>query len=1197
MAQIIRNGKQPVRILRDGKPAATVVRNGTVLWPPYEYRMDYAWSTATLPAGGGSSVATARLLTLDRGQVVASETIVPVIRVVASGEGVTTDGTTLTAASRGTTLGDRRSIEVELSYTFVRYGREHTLTQACTLYQEANTIVQHTSRRWAVDQDNMATGFVLPASGGTRTGQLQVRFTYASGDTEDALIREYTALPAASGVFRWFTNASKVAVTAASRGTALGNALAESAVLTYRYKGFAFTDTSTYTQQGNYVTGLTPTIGTFRYNDIGAGDSQARPDVSFDVTLVFSSGAAERRTQAFSNEFGTLSGGPLYTLSEARNGFTAIDAGTGTLTAASRGAEIGNARESADATLDVSFRYIPKAPYHAAGTIQSSHITRTARCRQAGNYVTRLTLTQNRFQYPRIGPDATDARPVANHTATYTFSSGTTSATTPAGGTFTPSVSHTLDVVQNGFTEIRSATGQLTATRMGTILGKRASGTVTRTLSGEFVHDAAYAAGGTVTAPVTQKTAVCEQGMNRVVTVEADTDFRYTKIGPAATEAPATVSGYAMLTYASGATQQTDRDNIAGLHLTLTRTFALLEVKNGFTAVDPATGRLTASNMGAVLGSRTSGTVRSTLNVTVTHTDASLDNPQPGTATRDATCVQGDNAVVSYDPPRVNQVIVEDIPAGGGTVSSGLIKFNQTAHYLSGVSDLVANPLAVIRYENAVQAPSLGINLRNRAKVGTLRVTVTANGHSTAATADVYQAANAVTAISAVPKVYSGGIPFPASGGQATIGFPMALTYTSGAVRTNEEGVCTNRLYGAHADYVPARDGSPSLQLDQTYMQGNALTTRVSLRGEGIQAMYVGYALWVHFTDGTESWLPHYEKEDVPERGTFEKTYRFTDHIEDKPLRSIHLCPIMRSPDGTTLSGTLSIRHEFAGLGTEIPEAWSAPGGGYTDIGATEIHATGGPIWLTVSRAQAGTGAALLLRALSRGTNEGPERTGNLMATAFYGELSASTEYLLSQAANTLTAEEMVLTCSPAVIDKAGGTSTVTATLQRTFSSKAVGETDLTPQLVLTPAAAVAGFTLAGNVVTAQPNSATDAPARAFAFTATVGYEGQTYEADGIVMQESNREQDNTVRIRVGQQEVYGGRSIQLAPGEYPVLMEFLYNGSWASARTYSYSASGTGLRVWTRPPTLVVERGASGKLIIGALPGIFGTATIYINS
>ena len=139
-----------------------------------------------------------------------------------------------------------------------------------------------------------------------------------------------------------------------------------------------------------------------------------------------------------------------------------------------------------------------------------------------------------------------------------------------------------------------------------------------------------------------------------------------------------------------------------------------------------------------------------------------------------------------------------------------------------------------------------------------------------------------------------------------------------------------NLVDGSHADWVAAKanasgyDGTETvIYIDHTLIRGKQITYRVELKGENAQAPQLGLEIKVHFTDNTDQWIARYASSDIPDRGTFEKTYVFSSQVQDKEIEYARLYPIFRDFSGEPVSGKLYIKHEFVAVGNKIPSTWA----------------------------------------------------------------------------------------------------------------------------------------------------------------------------------------------------------------------------------------------------------------------------------
>lgn len=249
---------------------------------------------------------------------------------------------------------------------------------------------------------------------------------------------------------------------------------------------------------------------------------------------------------------------------------------------------------------------------------------------------------------------------------------------------------------------------------------------------------------------------------------------------------------------------------------------------------------VTAANRSTTVGERRSATVT-----------ASYE----GATSKTANVYQQENEVVSitYGTPQV-VLNVSDIPASGGTVSSGIVNYLQsrTRNYTSGATSRMSSLSSggVITYSDAVSGANLGTTEKERTKLGTLTATVTMNGKSDSDSADVYQEANVRTAgdisygdwqVSVYAREYiSASSPCPASGDSFTIYSSASRTrtqnynYTSGATDTEtlSPETATPEL-SVSGEGGLTLDGNTATYADRGAIEG-------SLRSNTIMATYGG---------------------------------------------------------------------------------------------------------------------------------------------------------------------------------------------------------------------------------------------------------------------------------------------------------------------------------------------------------------------
>lgn len=144
---------------------------------------------------------------------------------------------------------------------------------------------------------------------------------------------------------------------------------------------------------------------------------------------------------------------------------------------------------------------------------------------------------------------------------------------------------------------------------------------------------------------------------------------------------------------------------------------------------------------------------------------------------------------ITYGVPAISSFTVDDIPASGGSISSGSVSYSQsrTQNYTSGATAPLSslNSGGTITYSTAVSASSLGTTVKPRYNVGTLTATVTMNGKSNSKDVNVYQAANHANYDDVSVSVTPNPVSIPAAGAIYNIKPTASQTasYTSGETK------------------------------------------------------------------------------------------------------------------------------------------------------------------------------------------------------------------------------------------------------------------------------------------------------------------------------------------------------------------------------------------------------------------------------
>ena len=207
---------------------------------------------------------------------------------------------------------------------------------------------------------------------------------------------------------------------------------------------------------------------------------------------------------------------------------------------------------------------------------------------------------------------------------------------------------------------------------------------------------------------------------------------------------------------------------------------------------------------------------------------------------------------ITYGVPTISSFTVDDIPASGGSISSGSVSYSQsrTQNYTSGataqLSDLDSG--GTITYSTAVSASSLGTSIKPRYNVGTLTVTVAMNGKSNSKDVNVYQAANHANYSDVSVSVTPNPVSIPAAGAiynikptasqtasyssgetkNCSISFSYAAKNTvtgfsnNNATVTVQQNLATSPRNGFIVTVTASGEGSRTASVDVTFNQAAA---------------------------------------------------------------------------------------------------------------------------------------------------------------------------------------------------------------------------------------------------------------------------------------------------------------------------------------------------------------------------------------
>ena len=245
--------------------------------------------------------------------------------------------------------------------------------------------------------------------------------------------------------------------------------------------------------------------------------------------------------------------------------------------------------------------------------------------------------------------------------------------------------------------------------------------------------------------------------------------------------ATAAGNGKAKLTFSSGSQVETDSGGSRyGGTMAYSRTFSMTN-GNGFT-INTINGSVTAANRGTTVGAvRTSNVITSEFTATFTHPASMGSTKVNGSIRGTQTVSQQANQITAYGNPTGGSLTVNDIPASGGTISSGTIggTVSQTRTYTSISNDTYSQATPTNgTYSAGISGSNLGTTITSRTSKGTLTYTYTLNGKSGSISATVYQQANTWADNRMTLSASSTSI--GAGGGTVTLHTVVYRMYTSG---------------------------------------------------------------------------------------------------------------------------------------------------------------------------------------------------------------------------------------------------------------------------------------------------------------------------------------------------------------------------------------------------------------------------------
>ena len=315
----------------------------------------------------------------------------------------------------------------------------------------------------------------------------------------------------------------------------------------------------------------------------------------------------------------------------------------------------------------------------------------------------------------------------------------------------------------------------ITVPNRGTTVGPALTGTVTGNYNGTN-------SGNSLTfTQAENKVTKVEALVNNTTTSTVHFYYNNNPISASGGTATAAGNGKAKLTFSSGSQVETDSGGSRyGGTMAYSRTFSMTN-GNGFT-INTTNGSVTAANRDTTVGAvRTSNVITSEFTATFTHPASMGSTKVNGSIRGTQTVSQQANQITAYGNPTGGSLTVNDIPASGGTISSGTIggTVSQTRTYTSGSNDTYSQATPTNgSYSAGISGSNLGTTITSRTSKGTLTYSYTLNGKSGSISATVYQQANTWKDNRMTLSASSTSI--GAGGGTVTLHTVVYRMYTSG---------------------------------------------------------------------------------------------------------------------------------------------------------------------------------------------------------------------------------------------------------------------------------------------------------------------------------------------------------------------------------------------------------------------------------
>lgn len=795
-------------VITSGGQTATVLL--TQIASDFTYSLDLTASPTLIQANGGSSAITGKYKTFRNGVLINTEDVTPTCS-IPEGTAFTLEGNKVSAPNRGTTVGEGRSVTVSASYG--------NASSTITVSQEKNEITNYGDVHaniggfYPVGGDPMTdfssdyTFDPKPTVGCIFFLDTTQNITYTSGSIrEGEITRAKTVVTPCDGFSVDLDSRPTEILISADENKSeskIGPLVVK--ITDTGEGGKSLSTTGSVYQTAGVKTYAIPVIAIASFSDIPAMGGSITPQVTYSQTWGWN-GA-------------TTGGGTLTT-----GGTVTFDNGTtdGKVSADSLGTTLKDRTSVATVTVTVTMN----------GKSGSKDYT----VYQAAN-TRSLNYTAASCSYSDIGADGSAAVPsIGNNPCYWTYSSGAT------GNVSKSSLS--ISYVKNwgGGSEYNNATlntsnGYVTADSLGTTAKGRTNLLDVRiifAIDSQSVEEVIY-------------TYQEENKVESSTTTGGETIYNPVTAGAISNKTIPASGGSATATAGEGSQGWTISKKYR--HDTYTSgSVADVLVEDSQIGTDTI-----APSVASISGSAESkGTTESGI-TTVKEQAVTWTGNGGKKATGTMYIYQEANAAenITYGKPVISSFTVDDIPASGGSISSGSVRYGQsrTQHYTSGDTSQLAqvDSGGTITYSTAVSAGTLGTTVKARTAIDTLTVTVAMNGQSNSKDATVYQAANSAT-YGAVSVSATTPVPIPAIGAIYNIK-PTAsqtVSFTSGDTRdgsisfsyaakntvtgfsnngetvTVQQNLSTSPRNGFIVTVTAAGEGSKSASTDVTFNQAAA---------------------------------------------------------------------------------------------------------------------------------------------------------------------------------------------------------------------------------------------------------------------------------------------------------------------------------------------------------------------------------------